>query len=215
MKKLSTIPILLLLICAMVIPMGLAKEEITISMKQTQFQWRTWKTPPEWSKIWYDGIYEPWEFELSGKVLHSEISYIPYVTEEEGTSIHFIYDKKEEVWILHEGTISYISPYGEHLWITEYWKGYLKFDGKPSQENFLHGVLYQWGYVFGYDEDTKPPFYEYAIWDETMGAWLLGFSIYLHDPTDFNQKAAYEGEIDFPDPFIEPVPKSNYNPLGL
>lgn len=187
---------------------------VTVPMKQTQFQWRTWKTPPDWSAIWYDDIFDPSTYELSGNVLHAEISYQPAVSEEVGTSQVYVYNKKAGHWIMREGTISYFSPHSS-LWVTEYWKGYLDFgDEEPSPGTFIHGVQYQWGYVFGYDEDTPPPFYTYAVWDETMGAWLLGFSIYLQDPTDFDQTVAYEGNVPFPDPFIEPVPKSDYNPLG-
>jgi len=189
---------------------------LTIPMKQTQFQWRSNKSPlGDWSIIYWDRNYGPSEYSRSGKVLHTEISYMPYVTEEEGTSMVYVYDKKSELWIMHEGTIGYVSPYGEHIWITEYWKGYLDFGvEEPSSGNFVHGVQYQWGYSFGYDENNQPPFYENAVWDDTMGAWLLGFSIYIQDPTDFDQKTAYEGKVDFPDPFLEPVPKSDYNPLG-
>lgn len=194
---------------------------ITVPMKQTQFQWRCNKGPiGDWSVTYWDGNYGPSEYTHSGNVLHTEISYMPYVTEEEGTSMVYVYDKKSELWIMHEGTIGYISPYSD-LWITEYFKGYLDFGGnEPSSENFVHGVQYQWGYFFGSDENTPPPFYvegelfyKYAEWDETVGAWLLGFSIYLQDPTDFYQRGAYEDNVPFPDPFIEPVPKSDYNPL--
>ena len=187
---------------------------LTVPMKQTQFQWRCNKGPiGDWSVTYWDDNFGPSEYTRSGKVLHTEISYMPYVTEEEGTSMVYVYDKKSELWIMHEGTIGYVSPYGEHIWITEYWKGYLDFGGEePGPGNFVHGVQYQWGYSFGYDEETMPPFYTNAVWDDTMGAWLLGFSIYIQDPTDFDQETAYTGEVPFPDPFLEPVPKSDYNP---
>ena len=201
---------------AVMVPV-MAKEQIAVEMKQTQFQWRSNKSPiGDWSVVYWDGYYGASEYEVSGKVLHAEISYMPYVSEEEGTSMVYVYDRNSGHWVMREGTIGYVSPYGENLWITEYWKGYLDFGGEePCSENFVHGVQYQWGYVFGYDEDTQPPFYENAVWDETVGAWLLGFSVYLLDPLDTNQRAVYEGNVPFPDPFIEPVPKSVYNPLGL
>ena len=199
---------------AMAIPI-MAKEQISVDMKQTQFQWRTWKTPAGWSSIWYDGIYDPMEAESSGNVLHTEITYQPAVSEERGTSQVYVYNKKSGHWIMHEGTIQYKSPYSG-LWITEYWKGYLDFGtDEPSDTSFVHGVQYQWAYVFDYDKDTPPPFYTWAVWDETMEGWLLGFSIYLLDPLGTNQKVLYENKVPFPDLFIEPVPKSNYNPLGL
>ena len=207
------IAILMISTLALIIPV-MAKEQIAVEMKQTQFQWRTWKTPAQWSNIWYDGVWDPMEAEYSGNVLHTEISYQPDVLDEVGTSQVYVYNKKTEQWIMREGTIQYKSPYGPQLWITEYWKGYLEFDGEPSSESFVHGVQYQWGYVFGYDENNPPPYYTYAVWDETMEGWLLGFSIYLLDPIGTDQKVAYEGKVPFPDPFIEPVPKSDYNPLN-
>ena len=198
----------------MLISVALAPPALmSVDLKQTQFQWRTppWGGPIEdgWSWIDYDYITD-WDFKCCGNVLHTEITYLPYVSEEEGTSMVYVYDKKEDRWILHEGTIGYVSPYSG-LWITEYWKGYLNFSGTPSDETFEHGVGYQWGYVFA---DEKPEYYEHAIWDETIGGWLLGFSIYLWDPTDADQQTMYEDNVPFPDPFIEPVPKSDYNPLG-
>lgn len=209
MKKLRTIPILLLLVCAVVVPAVLAKpESVTIPIKQTQFQCRLWD-PPGWKGG--DALYQNWETEmdllLTGKVLHTTITYSPPVENEEGTSTIYVYDKKSDLWIQHEGTISYTSPYSG-LTITEYWRGYLEFDDVPGEDTFEHGVGYQWGYVYG--EDPRW-YYTHAIWDETMGAWLLGFSIYLWDPVDETQ----DYDIAFPDPFIEPVPASNYNPLDL
>jgi len=185
------IAILMISTLAVIIPV-MAKEQIAVEMKQTQFQWRTWKTPAQWSNIWYDGVWDPMEAEYSGNVLHTEISYQPDVLDEVGTSQVYVYNKKTEQWIMREGTIQYKSPYGPQLWITEYWKGYLEFDGEPSSESFVHGVQYQWGYVFGYDENNPPPYYTYAVWDETMDAWLLGFSIYLLDPIGTEQKVAYK-----------------------
>jgi hypothetical protein len=49
----------------------------------------------------------------------------------------------------------------------------------------------------------------YAHWDEKVGAWLVGFSIYLWDPTPQSYTTP------FPDPFPEPVPANVYNPLNL
>ncbi|MEM2914558.1 MAG: hypothetical protein QXH91_04055 [Candidatus Bathyarchaeia archaeon] len=66
--------------------------------------------------------------------------------------------------------------------------------------------------VYSLDEETVKEKYPYAVWDETMGAWLAGFSIYIWDPVGFDQSSY---DIPFPVPFIEPVPASNYNPLSL
>ncbi len=149
------------------------------------------------------------EFSLTGNVLHSAYEYSPIVDDLEGESTIYIYDKKADLWIEKEGTVSYkYEPlYGDYP-IVNYWRGYLKFDGAPSTESFVHGVAYQWAYLLAPQEPalSYPP---YAEWDDTMGAWLVGFSIYLWDPD------AQSYDESFPDPFIEPVPASNYNPLNL
>ena len=196
---------------AVIIPV-MAKEKIEVDTLQTQFQWRSNEGQiGEWYDIFWNRNYGPSEYDRSGNVLHTEISYMPTVTEEEGTSMVYVYNKKLGHWIMHEGTIGYVSCYSG-LWITEYWKGYLDFDREePSSDTFVQGVQYQWGYVFGYDENTPPPFYGDAIWDETVGAWLLGMSIYVQRPLD----SPYGVNVPFPDPFIEPVPKNNYNPEDL
>lgn len=204
--------VLLPLFALMLMVTVMAKPKpLTIQMKQAQFQWRTtdWGGPiGDWSMI--DQNYETsWDFRLTGNVLHTTISYAPSVTNEEGTSMVYVYNKKSGLWIQHEGTISYTSPYSE-LTITEYWRGYLEFHDAPSEEAFEHGVGYQWGYVYGVDEETVKAKYPHAVWDEIMGAWLVGFSVYLWDPVGPTQ----EYDIDFPEPFIEPVPANNYNPLN-
>lgn len=145
------------------------------------------------------------------------MSYQPAVTQEEGTSM--VFTKRGSRWVLHEGTIKYVSPYSG-LWITEYWRGYLQFDGQPSVTSQLHGVMYQWGYAFGVDEPTVKSFYTNAVWDAVMEAWLLGFSVYLWDDRSAPQNyIGASGPIlptyGFPDPFIEPVPASNCNPMSL
>ena len=199
---------------AVMIPV-MAKEKIEVDTLQTQFQWRSNKDPfGDWSVIYWNKHYPdyPSEYERSGNVLHTEISYLPHVSEETGTSMHYVYNKKSGHWIMHEGRITYTSCYGQFLTITEYWKGYLDFGGEePSSETFVQGVRYQWAYVYGYDEDNKPTFYEHAVWDEKFGAWFLGFSIYVNRQTD----DPYAVEVPFPDPFIDPIPKRDYNPLDL
>ena len=174
----------------------------TVFYNQAQFQWRAapWGGPfGDWSDI-----YQNWatsdEYTLTGKVLHMSISYSPSVTDLEGASTVYVYNGT--AWIQHEGTVSYTSPYSGFT-ITEYWRGYLAFGGSV----FSHGVGYQWGYVYGLDEATVKGYYTYAVWDDVMQAWLVGFSIYLWDT----------GTQSYTIPFSvpEPVPASNCNPLSL
>lgn len=220
MKKLSTSPILLLLMVALVVPMlALATVHApptteTVPIHQVQLQCRRWD-PPGW-RYWYWDYDTEIEMTFKGNTIHTEITYQPGVSEEEGTSMTWVYNKAEEVYILHEGTVKYLSPYSS-LWITEYWKGYLSFD---ANGDFEHGIAYQWGYHYG---DDPTWYYTYAIWDETMEAWLLGFSIYIWDADGFDQKTAYfhyDSALNKWVPNqdyvqIEPVPKNNYNPLDL
>jgi len=183
----------------------------TVNYYQAQFQWRT----PSWGGLFgaWSSIYQNYatsdEFTLTGNVLHMFITYAPSVTNLQGDSSNYVYNKKEGRWIQKEGTIQYTSPYSG-LTITEYWRGYLEFAGTPSASSFAHGVGYQWGYVYlpQSDEAIVKAKYPYAIWDDVMQAWLVGFSIYLWDT------GTQSYVIPFPDPFIEPVPASNYNPSG-
>jgi len=191
---------------------------LAVPWYQAQFQWRASPiaNPPQipfgdWSDV-YQNYYtsdEPDVFTLTGNVLHETFTYLPAVTNPVGLSTVYVYNKAEGKWIQHEGTISYTSPYSG-LTITEYWRGYLDFSGTPAADSFNHGVSYQWSYVYGIDETTVKTKYPIAVWDETMGAWLVGFSIYLYDPT-----ATQSYTTPFPSPFIEPVPASNCNPLNL
>jgi hypothetical protein len=140
-------------------------------------------------------------------VLHFTFSYAPSVTNLEGASTVYVFDARSGVWKQHEGTIQYTSPYSS-LPITEYWRGYLEFS-TPSDpiSSFLNGVGYQWGYVFLPQSDsTVVSSYPNAVWDSTVGAWLVGFSIYFWDPTTETQGYS----TGFPSPFTEPVPANGF-----
>jgi len=215
MKKLITtimITLFMASIAVAAIPVSAPPTTFTVPYNQAQFQWRTpsWGGPfGAWSSITQNYATSS-DFTLTGNVLHTSITYSPSVTDLQGASTVYVYDKKEGIWIQKEGTIKYTSPYSG-LPITEYWRGYLKFNGAPSASTFVHGVGYQWGYVYlaQSEEATVKEKYPYAVWDETMRAWLVGFSIYLWDT------GTQSYTIAFPDPFIEPVPASNYNLLEL
>ena len=180
-----------------------------VSYNQTQFQWRAkYAEFGDWTYTVQNSSQSS-EFKLTGNVLHSAYEYSPVVDDLEGESTVYIYDKKADFWIEKEGTVSYkYEPlYGEYP-IVNYWRGYLEFDGTPDEGTFVHGVAYQWAYLLAPQE---PPltYPLYAEWDDTMDAWLVGFSIYLWD------SEAQDYDESFPDPFIAPVPASNYNPLDL
>jgi len=198
-------------ITVIALPVSAKPATFTVPYYQAQFQWRAWKGPfGDWYYD-YQNYETEAEFRLTGKVIHASWSYKPYVTDEEGASTVYVYDKESGLWIEHEGRVSYkYSKYGDYT-AYNFFRGYLQFDGDPSATSFQHGVAYQWIYIYAPEDDTGvTDILTYAHWDEVMGAWLVGFSIYIWDvgPQSYTIPT-------FPDPFIEPVPASNYNPLDL
>jgi hypothetical protein len=186
---------------------------ITIEFNQAQDQWRGTSEFGDWTPSYsYVEYATSTDFELKGNTLHTSWSYSPLVTDLEGESTVYVYDKKAELWIEKEGTVSYVYEpgYGEYPAVN-YFRGYLDFGGnEPSTTNFVKGVAYQWVYLYApEDAELEGTYTANAVWDETMTAWLVGFSIYRWNPTP------PASALDFPDPFPEPVPASNYNPLGL
>ena len=208
MKKIAILLVALVLLLSSS-SVAFAAKPVTFEApyNQTQFQWRASAPFGGWSYISQSSPSSS-DFRLTGNVLHSAYSYSPVVTDLEGESTIYTYNKKENLWIEKEGTVSYkyVPGYGDYL-IANYWRGYLEFDGAPSAESFMHGVAYQWAYLLA-PQGNGPPL-QYAIWCDTMDAWLVGFSIYLWDPD------AQSYSEPFPDPFPAPVPASNYDPLGL
>jgi len=211
MKKkiviLGLVMLVLLLLVAPVAALAAKPATFDVEYNQTQFQWRANRGQVfgEWWQI-YQNSPSSSEFRLTGNVLHSAYTYSPAVTDLDGESTVYVYNKKADSWIEKEGTVSYrYEPlYGEYP-IVNYWRGYLKFDGTPSADSFVHGVAYQWAYLLAPQDMSSP--LPYSIWCDTMCAWLVGFSIYLWD-TDTQSY-----NVPFPDPFMAPVPASNYNPV--
>ncbi len=207
MKKILVIGVFLLLAFC-ILPVHAETTPLTLQHNQAQFQWRGIVPFGAWSAI-YPVSSEPSDYLLTGKVLHSAWDYSPFVDDQTGAPTVYKYDKKSELWIEKEGQVTYKYPagYGDYTAVN-FFRGYLDFDGEtPSDATFEHGVAYQWAYLLA--PQTVTPSLQYAIWDNTMDAWLVGFSVYLWDTTSQSYS------MSFPDPFIEPVPASNYNPLDL
>jgi hypothetical protein len=122
-----------------------------------------------------------------------------------------MYDKKSELWIEKEGQVHYRYPpgYGDHI-VVNYFRGYLDFGGNPpSDATFEHGAAYQWVYLLApQNAELSGAYTANAVWDDSVNAWLVGFSIYLWDsgPQTYS--------IPFPDPLIGPFPAKDYNPFG-
>ncbi len=196
---------------AVIAPAMAKPQSITVSFNQAQYQWRAGASYGSWSyEVQNSGTSET--YELKGNVLHTSWSYSPVVTELTGASTVYVYNKKADLWIEREGqvTYKYVPGYGDYT-IVNFFRGYLDFGGNvPSDNSFIHGVAYQWAYIYASEDDTgvkvKSP---NAQWDSTVEAWLVGFSIYLWDP------GTQTYTTPFPDPMIQPVPANIYNHLDL
>ena len=213
--KLKTKAIMITLFLAstmgIAIPVSASPVTFIVGIHQATFQWRAWTPYPEESSAWAE-LYQNYDTtidcELEGNVIHTYYEYSPVVEELEGESTIYVFNAESGVWIEKEGTVKYKYPpyYGDY-WILNYFRGYLQFDGTPGEDTFFHGVAVQWVYLEASQEDGG--ILPYALWDETMGMWLLGYQIYIWDPDTYVQPYTQLFH------FVEPVPASNYNPLDL
>jgi len=212
--KLSTTimaTVFLMSIIMVATPVSAKLQTFTVPIKQAQFQWRAWDPMPSEDSSWtplYQNYPTTIDLKLSGNVLHTYYTYSPAVSDLEGEQTIYVLDKKSGLWIEREGIVSYkyLPYYGDYV-VANYWRGYLDFNGVPSEANFVHGVAYQWCYVYA-PEDAELPI-TYPVWDDIMGAWLVGYSIYLWDADTATQSHTMNFQ------FVEPVPANNYNPLEL
>jgi hypothetical protein len=191
----------------------------TVSYNQTRFRWAARDNQPigDWTNVLQSKT--KYVFTLTGNVLQT---VIPLETPPKpgtyplGNSTFYVYDHKAGVWIQKENILVYTSSNAPYFVLTMYHCGYLKFSGAPSNSTFVHGVMYRWAYVYGVDYATVKAAVPQAVWDSKMGASLLAFAVLLWDkaPQNYDTVAPYTNPA-FPSTFIEPVPASNYNPLGL
>lgn len=212
----------MLFLTLIVAPACAEPSTFTVSYNQTRFRWAARDNKPfgdlNWTSVAKSAPLSV--FTLTGNVLHTVIPLeTPPKTGTEplGNSTVYVYDAKAGVWIQKEGTLDYISSNTPYFLITMYHRGYLKFNGAPSSSTFVHGVMYRWAYIYSVDEATVKAAVPYAVWDSTMGAWLMAFAVLLWDkaPQTYDTVAPYTKPA-FPSPFIEPVPATNYyNPMGL
>jgi len=129
-------------------------------------------------------------FMVTGNSLHETFEYSPSVTDLQGASHVYTFDKKTGDYILHSGVVYYTSPYSG-LTISEVWSGWISFDGNlASSSNIIvtEGQLNQWGFAYG---DTVTSFYPNAV-DMGGGWWLVGFSTYTYGSTPMPD-ATYPG----------------------
>jgi hypothetical protein len=216
-QKIFMFGLVLLVTLAIAVPAYAKATTVTADIEQAQFQWRASSGPysatPTYS-YWNDS--ETMTLTLTGHALHTEWSYSPLVTDLQGESTVYTYSASCSCWIEHEGqvTYKYVAGYGDYP-IANFFRGYLSFnDSADPNSGFAHGVAYQWVYLYAPQNATLvSPLDTNAVWDPVIGAWLVGFSIYIWDSSGFDQ-SGYATQM-LPTPYIEPVPASNFNPLGL
>ncbi len=212
-KETSVVLTLMIFAITLTIPVFAAPLTFTVNFNQAQDQWRGTSVFGDWTPGYsYLDSATSEEFVLKGKTLHTSWSYSPVVVDLTGESTIYVYNKQSGLWIEKEGTVSYIYEPGYGSFpAVNYFRGYLDFDElDPSTSTFVSGVAYQWVYLFAPEDATlEGTNTANAVWDETMGAWLVGFSIYRWTPTPPTTA------LEFPDPFPKLVPANDYNPLGL
>ena len=193
----------------------------TVSFNEAVFSWRARFGPiGAWNNLPIpQNVPTSYNYTLAGNALYTYIGPLSPArpgTEVNGSSTVYVYDANAGVWVQNEVAVVYTSSQSPFLPVTLYRRGYLAFDGTPGADTFVHGVMYQWGFVYGYDEATVKGTYTNATWDSTMSAWHIGFAIYLWDTASqaYDTGAPYDNP-SFPSPMIEPVPASNFNPRGL
>jgi hypothetical protein len=210
-KVLLGIFLSLLMVSLAVSPVMAAKPTtITINFNQAQDQWRGITPFGDWTPG-YSYVNNPTssDYQLTGNVLHTTISYSPLVIKLKGEDTVYV-GKKDGLWIQNEGSIKYdyVPGYGNYT-VENKWRGYIQFNGEPSQANFVKGVAYQWVYLLApknADVTGAGTYTANAYWDGT--GWLVGFSIYRWDTLS-------QSTLDWPTTFPQPNPASNFNPLGL
>jgi len=147
-------------------------EEISIDVIQSQTRYY-----PDGTEMHTVAPFQTtFEFTLTGKTLHGEMSYSPGVTDLRGEKYILVYDKKADEWKLNLGVIHYTSPYSG-LTIQEHWEGFLKLDADLS---LMGGEFTQHAYVVG----NPAPNYPWAVPIAGEGLWYLGFSVYTYTPVE-------------------------------
>ncbi len=199
---------------ALIVPIMAKPPTFSITYYQTQFQWRgnvgsfgSWTAYPKGGS----GT----DVRLTGDVLHCWMEYSPDVFGKPRGMSHVFVDNGTGHWILHEGKMSYMYPpiYGSYRAVN-YFRGYMEFSGTPSTSTFVRGALYQWCYILKPQKEPVTNQIPDAEWDPEMNAWLVGFSVYIQDPSIPSPPHT----LTFPGPltaFPRPVPANNDNPLGL
>lgn len=197
------------------VPGTFAPATFTLGYCGSVFSWRAGGSGSgpfgSWTQV-YRVFLESRECILAGNSLHITTAITGARGEPKGEPSVCIFNKTIGLWIMHEGMVTYKYPprYGAYT-VTNYFRGYFKFNGDPSTTTFLHGVEYQWIYIFvPHDQEASvTAVLPHSRWDEVMQAWLVGFTVYIFDPSVPNPP--YNVQFQF----VEHVPAGNCNPLNL
>jgi hypothetical protein len=196
-------------------PGTFAPATFALSYCTSAFSWRAGGSGSgpfgSWTQV-YRVIFESRECTLAGYSLHISVTITGAHNEPKGEPLVYVFNKTIGLWIMHEGMVTYKYPstYGAYT-VTNYFRGYFNFNGDPSAITFLHGVEYQWIYLYlpRNQEASVKAVLPHARWDEVMQAWLVGFTVYIYDSTTPNPP------YNVPFQFVEPVQPSDHNPLNL
>ena len=198
-----------------VVPETFAPATFTLSYCTSAFSWRAGGSGSGPFGSWthaYRVIFESRECTLAGNSLHITVTVSSLRGEPKGEPLVYTFNNTIGLWIMHEGMATYMYPprYGPYT-ATNYFRGYLKFNGDPSATTLVHGVEYEWIYIYvpRNQEASVKTVLPHARWDEMMQAWLVGFTVYIYDSTTPNPP------YNIPFQFVEPIQPSDHNPLNL
>jgi len=202
-----------LLVSVGVIVVAVKPSPIVVDFNQAQYQWMANSEYGAWSSYRYQNLETSTEFTKTGNALHTSWDFSPYAGESKGESTVYVFNKKYSYWIQKEGGVTYsYEPVFCDYTANNFFRGYLDFgEEDPSTESFDHGVGYQWIYFYAPEDDAGvKTCFKFAQWDEEMGAWLVGFNLYLWDEDVQNYN-----KPPFPDLLgeVKPIPAKEFNPL--
>ena len=194
-----------------------------------QFQWRALTTTngggpfDAWS-YWQSYGQYPDTYALKGNTLSTTISFEPTVTDQVGGTLVYMFNSEMNIWILPPTMLTYYYALYGPWKITNWWTGYVAFNGAPTAANYVEDVMYQWVYIYpqaGLAHNAAglaalQVYDPFAVWDQQVGAWLVGISVYPDNVIN-TPVVSSSGSVPFPSVFvpIEPFAPGNYDPLHL
>jgi hypothetical protein len=204
-----------LLVSVGVIVVAIRPSPVVVEFNQGQYQWLASNEYGAWNSYKYQNQLTSTEFTKTGNSLHASWDYNLLVEDQKEESSVYVFDKDSEYWVQKSSEKNYDGEaFSCDYSVKNFFRGYLDFSGQePSTESFNHGVAYQWMYIYAPEEDTGvKSCLPFAQWDAEMGAWLVGFNLFLwdHGEQDYSKPG-------FPDLLneVKPVPGKEYSQLDF